>query len=187
MTESEVLTTPDEQVGADTLGAVCEVSTSTRCQAGPPQLWRAIQYYEQISERPPLLLRWLLPVPVRTVGSKSTVGDEARCEYVEGFLQKRVTEIEAERLYRFAVVDQALPFGRIRLSGGAYRIAALPEGGSELTLETCYSGGRSPRWLWKPIEALVCHAFHRHILRAMVRAAVTTPAALPASGSPEGR
>ena len=38
---------------------------------------------------------------------------------------------------------------------------------SEVALETSYVSERRPRWFWGPIEAIVCHAFHRHILRAM--------------------
>jgi hypothetical protein len=140
--------------------------------APPAQAWRAIMFYEQIDERPPLHLRLLLPVPIRTEGRKSDVGDEALCLYEGGHLVKRVTAVEEGRLYRFDVVEQALAIGGgLRLSGGAYALRALPGGATEVTTETRYASGRRPRWLWRPIEATVCHMFHRHILRAMRRTA----------------
>lgn len=180
MTDANALDTRTEAVELRRANEVCRVVTATRCDARPEKVWQGILYYEQIPERPPFLLRILLPVPIRTIGSKSAVGDEALCEYVGGHLRKRVTEIEPARLYRFSVVEQSLPIGDLRLHGGAYVIREVPEGGSELSLETQYQSGRRPRWLWKPIEAVVCHAFHRHILRAMVRA-IDAPASLPPS------
>jgi len=174
MTDVEAIETAGDALDRYQGAEVCTVVTATLCHASPEAVWRGIMYYEQIPDRPPLLLRLLLPVPIRTVGEKSTVGDEALCEYVGGHLRKRVTEVEPARFYRFAVVEQALGVHGTRLMGGTYRIETRDDGRTELALETRYTGGRRPRWLWKPIEAAVCHAFHRHILRAMVRAIETT-------------
>jgi hypothetical protein len=125
-------------------------------------------FYEQLDERPPFYLRWLLPVPVRTIGRKSEVGDEARCVYETGHLIKRVTRIEREQLYAFSVVEQELVVGSgMQLSDGAYALRPLPNGGTEVTASTRYRSERAPRWLWRRVEAQVCHLFHRHILRAM--------------------
>jgi hypothetical protein len=43
-------------------------------------------------------------------------------------------------------------------------------GTTVVTASTRYTSARRPRWLWQPVEATVCHAFHRHILRAIRRA-----------------
>ena len=146
------------------------VRTSQRYAAEPLRVWQELLYYEQIDVPPPLLLRLLLPRALRTVGRKSNVGDEAVCEYDGGHLRKRVTEVVQGERYRFEVVEQDLPLGPTRLQGGCYDIRPLPGGGSELTLETRYLSGRRPASLWSPVEASVCHAFHRHILAAMGRA-----------------
>ena len=145
------------------------VNTTVRVSAPPEKVWSGLLYYEQIDERPPLLLRLLLPVPVSTQGRKSEVGDEVHCEYANGYLRKRIAEIEPGRLSRFIVIEQALDVGSTQLLGGAYTIRPLEGGGTELSLKTRYLSHRRPRWLWKPIEAAVCHVFHRHILGAMRR------------------
>ena len=143
------------------------VLTPMTFPAPPAQVWRRLMYYEQIEERPPLHLRVLLPVPVKTVGRKSQVGDVARCEYEKGHLVKRVTRVDEGRCYAFEIVEQALEVGGgMRLSGGEYALREIP-GGTEVTLSTRYQSRRRPRWLWRPIEAAVCHSFHRHILRSM--------------------
>ena len=138
--------------------------------AGPPrQVWNLLIFYEQIDEPPPLDLRLLLPVPKGTQGRKSEVGDEAKCLYQGGHLVKRVTHIEPGRHYGFEVVEQDLQVGGgIRLAGGAYTLREIP-GGTEVTLATRYASPRRPRWLWRRIEAAVCHRLHRHILGAMRR------------------
>jgi hypothetical protein len=72
--------------------------------ASPDRAWNGLMFYEEIALRPPLHLRLLLPVPVRTDGRKSHVGDEARCLYEGGHLLKRVTRIDHGRSYEFGVV-----------------------------------------------------------------------------------
>jgi hypothetical protein len=81
-----------------------------------------------------------------------------------------VTRIDLRRQYSFSVVEQELSIsGGIRLTGGSYVLLELPDGSTRLELETRCVGFARPRWLWRPIEAAVCHAFHRHILGAMRR------------------
>jgi hypothetical protein len=138
--------------------------------ASPETAWKALMFYEQIEERPPLPLRLLLPVPIRTEGRKSEVGDEALCVYEGGHLVKRVTEVDPGRSYGFEVATQELAVGGgARLSGGGYTLRPLAGGRTEVELATRYTCARRPRWLWRPIEAFVCHMFHRHILGAMRR------------------
>jgi hypothetical protein len=137
------------------------IVTRMKFAASPEQAWDALIFYEQITERPPLHLRLLLPLPIRTEGRKSGVGDDARCVYEGGHLLKRVW---------FEVVEQNLTVGGgMRLLGGGYTLRELPDGRAEVALETCYVSPKHPRWLWKPIEAAVCHTFHRHILGTMRR------------------
>jgi len=138
--------------------------------APPTQVWRGLLFYEQITERPPLHLRLLLPVPIGTEGSKVNVGDSVKCLYEGGHLLKRITQIKLNNHYGFDVVEQNLAVGGgLTLSGGSYVLRELPDGGTEIAVATRYMSLRNPKWLWKPIEAIVCHMFHRHLLLAMRR------------------
>lgn len=146
------------------------IVTQMKFSATADQVWQRLMFYEQLDQRPPLHLRLLLPVPIKTIGDKSHVGDEARCLYEGGHLIKRVTEIEPNKRYAFEVTEQELELGGgMRLSGGEYVLEESSPGTTEVKLSTRYESPRQPRWLWKPIEAAVCHSFHRHILRAMRR------------------
>ncbi|MGH7295433.1 MAG: hypothetical protein ACRELB_10895 [Polyangiaceae bacterium] len=146
------------------------VLTTMRFGAPAAQVWQGLMFYEQIDARPPLHLRLLLPVPIRTEGDKERVGDEARCVYDGGHLIKRVTQIDPGRRYAFEVTEQQLMIGGgLRLSGGEYVLREIAPFRSEVSVTTRYVSPRRPRWLWRPIEAAVCHAFHRYILRAMRR------------------
>jgi hypothetical protein len=138
--------------------------------APPERVWNGLMFYEQIDERPPLHLRLLLPVPIGTEKTKSTVGAHVRCSYEGGHLVKRITEIDPKRHYGFDVVEQTLAIGGgLTLSGGGYSLRELPDGHTEVAVTTRYTGGRRPGWFWKPVEAAVCHLFHRHLLAAMRR------------------
>jgi hypothetical protein len=131
-------------------------------------LWEGLMFYEQIGRRLPILLRLLLPAPIRTEGRRSRVGDVVKCHYVGGHLLKRVTEITSGRSYEFEIIEQNVTVGPgIRLLSGSYTMRDLPGHHTEIGLMTRYSSSNRPRWLWARIEAAVCHSFHRHILSAM--------------------
>jgi hypothetical protein len=146
------------------------ILTRMKFAASPERVWRGLMFYEQIEERPPLHLRLLLPRPIGTECSKSNVGDEVKCSYENGHLVKRITQIDLWRHYGFEVVEQKLAVGRgLTLSGGCYTLRELPCGTTEVAVTTRYASPMRPIWLWRPIEAAVCHMFHRHLLCAMRR------------------
>jgi hypothetical protein len=151
------------------------VVTRGKIRAPAARVWHNLMFYEQIEDLPPLHLRLLLPLPIRTDGSKLAVDGQARCLYEGGHLLKCVTRIEPSRLYEFAVVEQqlALPRG-VLLRGGSYTLRELPGSRTELEVTTRYVSERGPRWLWRPIEALGCHLFHRHLLAAIQKKAECT-------------
>ncbi len=136
----------------------------------PERVWGGLMFYEQIEHCPALHLRLLLPVPIRTEKVKSTVSEVVKCCYEGGHLLKRLEKIDPHRHYGFDVIEQTLAIGGgLTLSGGDYTLRELPGGNTEVAVTTRYLGGRRPDWFWKPIEAAVCHMFHRHLLAAMRR------------------
>lgn len=144
------------------------VVTRMRFAASPAQVWQGLVFYEQISEPPPLHLRLLLPVPLGVEGRVFEVGSEAKCRYKEGYLVKRIVRIEDQELYEFHIIEQKLSMGGgIRLFGGRYVLCEVDDGLTEVSIETRYAGSRWPRWFWRPLEGLVCHSFHRCLLRSM--------------------
>jgi hypothetical protein len=148
------------------------VVTRAKITVSPVGVWQSLMFYEQIESSPPLYLRLLLPLPLRTDGSKLAVGDQATCLYQEGHLLKRLTQIEPYRLYEFAVVEQKLALrGGVLLCGGSYTLKEVSGRRTELAVTTRYVSQQRPRWLWKPIEAMVCHLFHRHLLSAIEKKA----------------
>ncbi len=162
----------NEQVPEAPATAAQPISVVTRVAfaASPAQVWEVLMFYEEVGQPPPLHLRLLLPVPIRTAGRISEVGDETMCLYEGGHLRKRITRIARRDLYEFEVAEQALSFGGgIRLSGGRFALRGLPDGQTEVSLETRYRTTRSPRWLWKLFERMVCHSFHRHLMGSMRR------------------
>ena len=172
--ESTVPTSADVITGRINQNALAQPPTAivTRMNfaASPAQAWDALMFYEQIDEPPPLGLRLLLPLPIRTEGPNSAVGDESLCVYEGGHLKKRITRIDPGRHYGFDVVEQDLAIGRgLTLCGGCYTLRELAGGRTEVAVTTRYVSRKQPAWLWKPIEASVCHMFHRHLLSSIRR------------------
>jgi hypothetical protein len=152
--------------------SAASVVTCMKFDASVETVWERLRFYEQIEKRPPLVLRLLLPIPIRTQGRQLEAGNEIKCVYQDGYLVKRVTRITPGWNYSFEVVEQNLPLRRgIKLSGGSYTLRKLPGGATEVALETRYASPNRPRWFCRWIEAMVCHLFHRHILTAMRRGA----------------
>lgn len=167
-------TLPKESLGKTAVQSAAWSTIVTRMVFRAPldQVWRSLVFYEEVKERPPLHLRLLLPVPIRTEGDKSQVGGEAMCLYHGGHLLKRATRIEEPTLYEFEVAEQALAVGgTMRLSGGRYTLAEIAPGRTAVAVETRYLSTKRPRWFWRPIESFVCHMFHRFLLRSMRRKA----------------
>jgi hypothetical protein len=167
-------TLPKQSLGETAAPSVAWSTIVTRMvfAASIGQVWRSLVFYEEVKERPPLHLRLLLPVPIRTEGDKSRVGGEAMCLYRGGHLLKRATRIEEPTLYEFEVAEQALSVGgTMRLSGGRYTLREIAPGRTEVAVETRYLSTKRPRWFWRPIERFVCHTFHRFLLRSMRRKA----------------
>jgi hypothetical protein len=162
----------ERELGESTAAVAQPLSVVTRMSfsASPVEVWDGLMLYEELGGRPPLHLRLLLPVPIRTEGRIAEVGDEAKCLYEGGYLLKRMTRIERGDLYEFEVAEQELSLGGgMRLSGGRYALHELADGRTEVAIETRYVSTKWPRWFWKPLEAMVCHWFHRYLLGAMRR------------------
>ncbi len=171
---SETDTLAQEGVSEAPGEAVQPTTIATRMVFAAPRAraWDSLVFYEEVEERPPLHLRLLLPVPVRTEGDKTQVGAEALCLYEDGLLVKRPTRIDEPRLYEFEVAKQELAVGgAMKLSGGRYTLSEVSEGRTEVVVETRYTSTKWPRWFWRPLEKIVCHMFHRFLLRTMRRRA----------------
>lgn len=172
MTRELEAAAPDE-VAESTAIVTQPAAVVTRMVFNAPgsEVWKGLLFYEDLDQRPPLHLRLLLPVPIRTEGRISGVGSEVMCIYEGGHLLKRITKIEPRELYEFEVAEQDLSVGGgMRLCGGRYGLHQLSDGRTEVSVSTRYVSNKRPRWLWAILEAMVCHSFHRHILRSMRRA-----------------
>src|SRR6202162_3336220 len=143
------------------------VATTVGFDAPPEAVWQRILLYEEVPLGPPLLLRVLLPPPVRTDGEKTRVGATIQCTYSGGDLLKRITVVEPPHLLRFDVIEQRLGIeGCINVLGGSYEIRADGDG-SAVVLTTNYRGHLRPRRLWRPFERFLVHQMHGHILDGM--------------------
>ena len=147
------------------------VATRVRFNANPEAVWNHIMLYEEVPGQPPFLLRVLLPHPVRTDGDKTRVGARVRCAYRGGDLVKRITTVEPPYFLQFEVIAQRLGIeGCILTLGGSYQICTSGDA-TDVMLITNYQAYLHPRWLWRPLEALLVSQLHTHILRG-VRAAI---------------
>jgi hypothetical protein len=146
------------------------VATRVHFNASPEAVWNHIMFYEEVPGRPPLLLRALLPHPVRTEGDKTHVGATVRCAYKGGDLAKRITTVEPPHFLQFEVIEQRLGIeGCILTLGGSYQIYTSGDA-SVVVLITNYQAYLRPRYLWRPLEALLVRQLHSHILRGICAA-----------------
>jgi len=143
------------------------ITTALPFDVPADRIWGALRFYEEIPTPPPVLLRLLMPTPIRSTGQKNQPGASIVCTYEGGHLVKRITSVDAPRLLRFEVVEQDLGIENcISLAEGSYEIRDRGRG-CELLLTTTYRGRLRPRWLWRPLERALAHAVHRHILRGI--------------------
>jgi hypothetical protein len=150
------------------------VSTRVHLNVSAEMVWNHIMLYEEVPGQPPIFLRALLPHPVRTEGDKTHVGAIVRCAYSEGELVKRISRVEPPHLLQFEVIEQCLGIERCTLTlGGSYELHPC-EDATQVLLTTNYRAFLRPRFLWRPLEALLVCRLHNHILDGIRRAILLT-------------
>jgi hypothetical protein len=165
------------------------VATRVRFDRSPEEVWNHLLFYEEVSGRPAFLLRTMLPYPVRTEGDKTRVGATVRCAYRGGDLAKRIITIEPPHLLQFEVIEQRLGIeGCILTRGGSYQIETQGDA-CDVVLITNYRAHLRPRYLWRPLEALLVTQLHVHVLRGigaavLLRSSAVGPAVVESLTSP---
>jgi len=149
-----------------------EVRTRLHVMATPQEAWDAIMFYEEVDHQPPWLLSLALPKPVRSIGNKRNPGEVVHCVYDRGQLVKRISKVDPQRELAFDVIEQELHFERdVTLMSGSFLITPVNEqnqaDGVFLELTTRYQRHLRPTHVWQPIEKLVIHTLHEHVLTGM--------------------
>ena len=116
------------------------VRTTARLTCEAQRAWNKVCFYEHIAIRPSWLLRTVLPVPVRTTGAYSAVGNVSRCLYSDGgYLTKQIRRIEAGQRIDFDIIEQTIRYaGKIALKGGTIRIEPSDDGTCSVEMTTHY-------------------------------------------------
>jgi hypothetical protein len=143
--------------------------TSGRLPCEAQRAWEKVCFYEHIAIQPSWLLRTVLPVPTRTTGAYSKVGDMSRCLYSDGgYLAKRITHIVDGQRIEFDIIEQSIRYaGRIVLKGGTIRIQSHDDGTSSVLMATRYELHRAARCLPRYFVNRVVKAMHEIVIRDM--------------------
>jgi hypothetical protein len=150
------------------------VTTRAHLNVNPEIAWDHVMLYEEVPGQPPLLLRALLPCPVRTEGDKLCVGAIVRCIYKQGNLVKRITRVTPPSSLEFEILAQRLGIEGCALTlGGSYEIQACDKA-SDVLLNTNYRAYLRPRFLWRRLEAFLVRRLHNHILDGIRREVLLT-------------
>ncbi len=145
------------------------VCTSGRLSCEAQRAWEKVCFYEHIARRPSWLLRTVLPVPVRTTGTYSKVGDVSRCLYSDGgYLAKKITHIVGGQRIDFDIIEQSIRYAkRIVLKGGTIQIQAHDDDTSSVLMVTRYEVQRAARWIPRFFINHVVKAMHAIVIRDM--------------------
>jgi hypothetical protein len=159
------------------------VKTIVHIHADPKDVWNRIVFYEEVPGRPPLLLRFFLPCPVRTEGDKLLLDGKVRCIYRGGDLVKQITAVEPPHTLKFEVAEQRLGIEKcMQALGGSYEIRRCRDG-ADAILTTNYLAYLHPRRLWYPLEQMLTSRLHRHILGGIEATLPCAPAAIWSPGA----
>ena len=144
------------------------VRTMKLIPADSSRVWDTLMFYEEVPQRPPLIMRIALPHPLFAFGSTAHVGDVKTCVYSKGRLVKQVTQrVPGERL-AFNVIEQTHIENRsIRLIDGSFDFQSVSPGETRVTLTSRYQPLLGPRWIWRPFEEYGVHTLHDHVLEGM--------------------
>jgi hypothetical protein len=146
------------------------VETRVHFDASPETVWSEVMFFEEVEAAPPLLLRAVMPYPVRTDGGKAKAGAEVHCIYEGGEMTKRMTRTEAPRLIEFEVLEQRLGIESCVVALGGSYVMTAQGGGTDVVLTTRYRACLRPRFFWRVVERVVAGQLHSHVLNGMLAA-----------------
>jgi hypothetical protein len=161
------------------------VCTSGRLPCTARSAWDKVCFYEHIATQPSLLLRSVLPVPLRTSGAYRKAGDESRCLYSDGgYLTKKIEHIVAGERIDFEIIEQSIRYAdRIVLKGGSIQVEPHGADACSVRMLTRYQLRGAARLIPRICIDYVIAAMHRIVIRDMqVRLA---PAASATQVSPQ--
>ena len=155
------------------------VGTRVHFTASRESVWNHLMFYEEVPGRPPFPLGVLLPHPIRTEGNKTGTGANIRCLYgARAGLVKYIVGVEPPHSLQFEVAEQRLGIEDCVVTvGGSYQIHYCGDA-ADVVLTTNYRTYLHPRWMWRPVEALLIGQLHKHILRGISAAILLEDQAL---------
>jgi hypothetical protein len=153
------------------------VCTSGRLSCNTQRAWEKVCFYEHIVTQPSLLLRKVLPVPLRTTGAYRRVGDVSRCMYSDGgYLAKKIIQITEGARIDFDIIEQTIRYaGRINLRGGTIQIESHEDGTSSVHMLTRYELHGPVRLIPRFCIGLVVSAMHKIVIHDMQARLVRLP------------
>jgi hypothetical protein len=129
--------------------------------------WERIVLFEETQQRPPWVLRAVIPEPLRVEGDKSHVGGLVRCVYCGDEIVKHITALDEPERVSFEVMGQDLGIEKLLLvRSGSYWLEDQGDT-CRVRLSTRYTGFLRPRWLRRPLEHWLMGMLHRHTLTSM--------------------
>jgi hypothetical protein len=148
--------------------AIRSIVTHRNIAAPLARVWASLRFYEEVAAKPPLLLRLLLPRPLRTPTAARAPGDETILPYVDGHYSKRVTTFDPPHRHEFEVIEQQLAADHgVTMLGGTFTLRELPSHHTDLAVGTSFRSRLRPRWLAEPLESLLCRRLQTYLLDAI--------------------
>ena len=151
------------------------ITTSVTVPCSIDEAWNYIKEIEVLNGPKPLLLKMGLPVPTRCTLSANGVGGERLCFFKNGgIIKQRVTLWEPSIKMAFDITESTLK-GRawLHFLDASYEFQSVKDG-TKVTRHTKIGSSLTPRFYWKPLEAIGVRAEHDYILNNLFRHANNT-------------
>lgn len=150
------------------------ITTRITVPCSVAEAWNYIKEIEVLNGPKPLLLNMGLPVPTRCTLSKNGVGGERLCYFKNGgIIRQRVTRWEPNIKMAFDITDSTLK-GKawLHFIDASYEFYPA-KGGTTVIRHTRIGSSLTPRFYWKPLEAIGVRAEHDYVLANLFRFAST--------------
>ena len=162
-------------------------TTSILLEATPAEVFDALIFYEDCDHDAPFWFSIGFPRPLGPATPAKEVGVEQLCLFTKGWVKKRIDVWEFGEALEFEVLDHEIGFERsVRLLRGGYRLERV-HGGTRLSATTVYQANLTNRFLWAPIERVLCRDFHEYLLEGVEKSLQERVSETPLFSRTEGR
>lgn len=134
------------------------------------QVYNAIKSVDTLDVEKPFLMKLDLPIPLKCVLERESVGGLRVCHFSGGTITEKITELEKAKVLKMDIIDYQLT-GRnwLGFKEAIYYFENIGTDSSKIIRITTYTSKLKPRFYWEVMEKIGIEQEHEYVFKNLVK------------------